>query len=937
MSSRIVTGLLLTLCLSPCFAVNLSVANAQEASSPSDLYAEAVIAYFAKDYNTADSGMTRLIEDGTGDPRTYYFRGLSRYASGNLDAADIDFEAGARLEHSGLVGVNVPRSLERIQGPVRRVLEDFRRLAQRNSALQGRPHKKDRAILQLTADGTEAFLTGKHKVAVQLLDVAVSNGSNDPRTYYFRGLAKQELGLTDEAATDYKTAIGLELHPANRIDVDLALEPVQGETRLALEKHRHEAISTARQASDKERQAMIASLIEQRAADAAAGTGGAAIAKSAITLPPGAASPMPTATTPAATSPGTTASTQPATPSSAQPAANANALNVAWLPADSEVVINVRVRELSLSPMLAPLLAAPESQANLQMMKDEFGLTPGDVDSVTIGLRGATELAMTGAANPAALASGKDNAVVVVRTRLPFDPQIVEKRTDDFEAATHDGKPFYRSLKPGNIPCVYLPDSKTIVLAEEEPLTSSIEQGSETASRPEFDFVDASSHLAIAFVPNDPFSLTEPIPTEGSGSDALDRLSTAVKDQLLGVGLEISLSDSLELEVRALCVDDAAATEVDASIGDLMNEAKGLWTLAKAGAPAPIVGIVDSIIRAQKNSADAQVASLSTRLTAQSIERAVEGAKEMLPMLMMGAMAGLGGAMGPGDLSIGSNSGEPIKPPAATKPAAGLSVAATAKLSSRIDLDDEGNEKPKAIELLLAITGDQAQAAGGAGFASVSSAKDNNGTDLTLRVVSNFGAGGFEAIDRDDFFVKHPDNGCTAIVTFDPPAEAATAIASAEGIVKLRIVENSSQIIVDGAKSLLGKEVDNSELVAAGYKLKLEEKKEKFGDDEFTLWQLEWLNAGSAVDVQQIADGGGLGLQTPQLVDADGNVIAEFSGTSYVSFGNNSSLSWSMSIQDDQPVPDDARLRFTLNTDVSIVDVPFKVENVAISKDDNGF
>jgi hypothetical protein len=44
-----------------------------------------------------------------------------------------------------------------------------------------------------------------------------------------------------------------------------------------------------------------------------------------------------------------------------------------------------------------------------------------------------------------------------------------------------------------------------------------------------------------------------------------------------------------------------------------------------------------------------------------------------------------------------------------------------------------------------------------------------------------------------------------------------------------------------------------------------------------------------------------------------------------------------MSIQDDQPVPDDARLRFTLNTDVSIVDVPFKVENVAISKDDNGF
>ena len=90
-------------------------------------------------------------------------------------------------------------------------------------------------------------------------------------------------------------------------------------------------------------------------------------------------------------------------------------------------------------------------------------------------------------------------------------------------------------------------------------------------------------------------------------------------------------------------------------------------------------------------------------------------------------------------------------------------------------------------------------------------------------------------------------------------------------------------------------------LEPAKQQLKLEEKKEKFGDDEFTSWQLEWLNAGdSPVDVKQIADGGALGLQTPQLVDADGNVIGDFSGKSYSSFGSNSSLSWSMSVQDDQ-------------------------------------
>ncbi len=936
MSSRLVTTLLLSCCLMSC-----PQADAQDSKSPSDLYADGVTAYFAKDYNAADSVLTGLIEDGTGDPRTFYIRGLSRHASGNVDAAEIDFEAGARLEYSGLIRVNVPRSLERVQGAVRQTLEKFRRLAQRNSALASRTHKKDRALLQVSADGKEAFLAGKHKVAVQLLDVAAANGSNDPRTYYFRGLAKQELGLSDEAAIDYKRAIGLELHPANRIDVDLALEAVQGEARLALKKYRHEAISVARQAGEKERQAMIASLIEQRAADAAAGKGGTAVAKSAITLPPGATSPMPTTTAPTTTTPAplTTTPPSPANPRSTPPAANPNALNVAWLPADAEVVVNVRVRELSLSPMLAALQATPETQASLKQLKDETGLELRDIDSMTIGIRGATELAMTGAANPAALASGKENVVIVVRLRLPFNPQVVQRRTEDFEAATHDGKQFFRSLDAENTPCIYLPDSKTVVLAEEEQLKASIDGGGELGSRPEFEFVDSSRHLAVAFIPDDPFSLTEALPTEGSGSDALDRLTKAVKDQLLGVGLGVSLNDSLEFEVRALCVDGAAATEVDASVSDLMVEAKGLWTFAKAGVPTPIAGVVDSIIRAQKNSAQAEVASLSTRLSAQSIERAVEGAKEMLPMLMMGAMAGLGGNIaGGGDFTIGSSSGEPPEPPPATKPAEGLTVVATAKMSSSIELDDDGNEKPKAIELVLAITGEQAKAAGGAGFASVTSAKDNNGADLTLRVVANFGAGGFEAIDRDDFFVKHPDDGCTAIVTFDPPAEAATGIASAEGIVKLRIVESSSQIVVDGAKSFLGKEIDNSELVAAGYKLKLEEKKEKFGDDEFTSWQLEWVNAGdSPVDVKQIADGGALGLQTPQLVDADGNVIGDFSGKSYSSFGSNSSLSWSMSVQDDQPVPDDARLRFTLNSEVSVVDVPFKVENVAINKDDSGF
>jgi len=942
MSSRLVTGLLLTCCLAPCFQ-----AEAQTSKSSSDLYAEAVTAYFAKDYNGADSVLTGLIENGTGDPRAFYIRGLSRYASGNLDAADIDFEAGARLEYSGLVRVNVPRSLERIQGPVRRVLEKFRRLAQRNSALASRPHKRERALLQLTADGTEAFLTGKHKVAVQLLDVSVSNGSNDPRTYYFRGLAKQQLGLSDEAATDYKTAIGLELHPANRVDVDLALESVQGATRLALEKHRHEAISAARKVSDKERQTMIASLIEKRTT----GKGGAAIAKSAINLPPGTASPMPTATAPTTTAP-TTPSTSPttpakpatkATPHNTQPAANANALNVAWLPLDSEVVININVRELWNSPMLTTLKETPETKVSLQMMQDELGMLPRDIDSVTVGFSGATELAMAGVADPTALASGKDLVVMVVRTRSPFDPQVVQRRTEEFETATHDGKQFYRSLKTDEIPSVYIADSKTVVLAEEELLTVAIEQGQNAVARPEFDFLDASNHVTIGFVPNDPFALTESIATEGSGSKAMDRLGSALKDQLLGVGLGISATDSLDVDIRMLCVDASAATEVDASIADLMNEAKGLWALAKGGLPPAISGVVDSIIRAQKNSATAEVASISTRLSAQSIERAVEGAKEMLPMLMMGAMAELGGEMVPGDVEKNEIDDPnsivgPETAPVATKPAEGLTIIAEAAITeAELESGADGSILPSAIDIRLFVTGPQAAAASGYGFPVVTSAVDNNGAELTLRKRTRIaGTDRFDLFDRDEYpkLFREPTNGFYAHFGLSPVEQPSKSIALAEGVIKMRVVARSDQIFVDDPSNLVDSQIDQPELVSEGYELNLRQTTKKFSDGVATIWRFSWLNPiDDPAVLRRIGRGGYEGLQSPKVVNSKGDALDCLNHTDLEMVNGQETLVWNLTFATGTQIPADARLRFTINKEVDIVDVPFKMEDVAIKTD----
>jgi len=95
-----------------------------------ELYGRGVHAYFAGKSSEAQQNLTTAIEQGSQDPRAYYFRGLSYYRQGQRDAALDDFRTGAILEAEG-TAVNYPisKSLQRVQGSVRLTLEEERRMA----------------------------------------------------------------------------------------------------------------------------------------------------------------------------------------------------------------------------------------------------------------------------------------------------------------------------------------------------------------------------------------------------------------------------------------------------------------------------------------------------------------------------------------------------------------------------------------------------------------------------------------------------------------------------------------------------------------------------------------------------------------------------------------------------------------------------------------
>lgn len=95
-----------------------------------ELYSKGVHAYFDGDYDQAIVHLDKAITGGTYDPRAYYFRGLAKFQQGNQEEARGDFLTAAEMELAGTPQYfPINRSLERVQGDSRQLLEETRTFA----------------------------------------------------------------------------------------------------------------------------------------------------------------------------------------------------------------------------------------------------------------------------------------------------------------------------------------------------------------------------------------------------------------------------------------------------------------------------------------------------------------------------------------------------------------------------------------------------------------------------------------------------------------------------------------------------------------------------------------------------------------------------------------------------------------------------------------
>ena len=140
MARSIVYGIAVLLMLGPAVSAN----RAQD-SLLQEMYGQGVHAYFAGKYDHAHELFTTAIDQGSQDPRCYYFRGLAYAKLGRPDEADADYKHGAELEAGGAaVQINVGQALQRVQGNLRLQLEEYRYSARLAARLKEVKEKKER-------------------------------------------------------------------------------------------------------------------------------------------------------------------------------------------------------------------------------------------------------------------------------------------------------------------------------------------------------------------------------------------------------------------------------------------------------------------------------------------------------------------------------------------------------------------------------------------------------------------------------------------------------------------------------------------------------------------------------------------------------------------------------------------------------------------------
>tara|TARA_R110002049_G_scaffold4601_5_gene32265 strand:- start:377098 stop:377946 length:849 start_codon:yes stop_codon:yes gene_type:complete len=110
-----------------------------------------------------------------------------------------------------------------------------------SAAAPSRADAQNEVLAEMYGRGVHAYYSGNYNDAYNMLSMAINNGSQDPRAYYFRGIVAEAQGRAYEAESDWQRGAELEAAGGQNPWVGRALARFQGSSRLKLEEIRQKA------------------------------------------------------------------------------------------------------------------------------------------------------------------------------------------------------------------------------------------------------------------------------------------------------------------------------------------------------------------------------------------------------------------------------------------------------------------------------------------------------------------------------------------------------------------------------------------------------------------------------------------------------------------------------------------------------------------------
>ncbi len=526
----------------------------------------------------------------------------------------------------------------------------------------------------------------------------------------------------------------------------------------------------------------------------------------------------------------------PANP--ALPAVAANRLSIDYLPPASELFVVVRMADLWNAPLVKSLADDPQVQGMLQQLQQETGLTPADIESLTVGVAGLSERA---ADNPRAVAPlqllseiSSLDALAVARLKKAVDAASLKLGGSGSVQKQYQGKSYFCGpVAPGEEHpiAVYLASPTLAVVGPEPSLKRSIERGDKTPERPELAFVDASHHILIAGVPADRKSFGG-LPPMGATPES--RLDGLIRDKVRGFSFGLKVSGGAAVEMALECADSDAAGQVRQEFDSSIAEARKSFAAAQGQLPPAIGQLGDLFLK----SLTAAAQSTTVRV-AGSVPDSAQQQLAQLPGQMMGLfLAGLKAPNGPPAMpptlaadftpAIEDSDGSDEEPlPQESLITEGVPpdvhVEGQAGWSRDPILDAANKPLPPRLELSVLITGGAAAETALYGMYKIDKISAAGGQALTYHELP-FGKDPTKQMERrvvNDYFGRHPEDGVRATFVFEHPAQPVRNIAEFSGSVVLRIPKKSTTVTIKNVPGRVGKTIDHADLKKAGIQLKL--------------------------------------------------------------------------------------------------------------------